>query len=72
VASRAADLVTDDPLAAIRLCEMVFAVDPRHDGALRTYLAAHETLAAEHARENYWLTHWIEGEITGTRHRLER
>ena len=49
-----------------------FAVDAHHQHALRTYLTAHEALAAEHARTNYWLTHWIDGEITGTRHRLER
>jgi glyoxylase-like metal-dependent hydrolase (beta-lactamase superfamily II) len=72
VAARAAELVAPDPLAAIRLCEMALAVDARHEAALQTYLAAHETLATEHARENYWLTHWLDGEITGARHRLER
>jgi alkyl sulfatase BDS1-like metallo-beta-lactamase superfamily hydrolase len=72
VAARAAQLSDDDALAAIRLCEAALSVDARHELALRTYLAAHERLAMEHGRENFWLTSWLEGEIAGTRNRLGR
>jgi glyoxylase-like metal-dependent hydrolase (beta-lactamase superfamily II) len=72
VAARAADLVGDDTLAAIRLCEMALAADGRHRVALRTYLVAHERLAEQHGRANFWLTRWLEGEIQGTVNRLAR
>lgn len=77
VARRAADLLAeaddaDRTLAAVRLCEMALAVEPRHRAALATYLDAHERLAARHGRANFWLTNWLDGEIAGTRNKLER
>jgi alkyl sulfatase BDS1-like metallo-beta-lactamase superfamily hydrolase len=77
VAGRAAQLVEgapDEPtlLAAVRLCEMALAAEAGNDRALRAYLAAHEGLAALHDRANFWLTHWLDGEIRGTRNRLAR
>jgi len=72
VVARAAELVDTDPLAAIRLCEMALHVDARHRGALETYRTAHEDLSNAQDRANYWLTKWLDGEIRGTRARLER
>ena len=77
VATRAAALVdgaTGDEqlLTAVRLCEMALAHDARDPVALRTYLAAHERLAENHDRANFWLTNWLDGEISGTKNRVER
>ena len=77
VAARAAELVGDAPdretlLAAVRLCEMALATDGYNRIALHTYLAAHEALAEQHDRANFWLTNWLDGEISGTRNRLAR
>ncbi|MDZ4827580.1 MAG: MBL fold metallo-hydrolase [Actinomycetota bacterium] len=70
VAARATALVTTDALAAVRLAEMALAVDPAHRASLDAYVAAHQQLLADHGRENFWLTKWLEGEITGGRNRL--
>jgi alkyl sulfatase BDS1-like metallo-beta-lactamase superfamily hydrolase len=59
-------------LAAVRLCEMALACDGRNRAALDAYLRAHERLAEQHGRANYWLTNWLDGEIRGTRNRLDR
>ena len=64
VARRATDLAVSDPLIAIRLCELVLALD--------AYGRAHEQLLSEHARANFWLTKWLEGEIRGANNRIER
>jgi alkyl sulfatase BDS1-like metallo-beta-lactamase superfamily hydrolase len=72
VAERAAALAGSDPLAAIRLCELALAVDTRHRRALVAYRAAHEQLLADHARANFWLTRWLEGEARGASNRLLR
>lgn len=77
VATRAAALVDqangdDQLLTAVRLCEMALASDDHNPLALRTYLAAHERLAEDHGRANFWLTNWLDGEISGTRNRLSR
>jgi alkyl sulfatase BDS1-like metallo-beta-lactamase superfamily hydrolase len=72
VAARAAELAPGEPLTAVRLSEAALAVDPEHLGALRAYVAAHEQLLAEHARANFWLTKWLEGEIAGARNRIAR
>jgi alkyl sulfatase BDS1-like metallo-beta-lactamase superfamily hydrolase len=82
VAARAAAMVEgatdragfdeDALLAAVRLCEMALATDDRNRPALHTYLLAHERLAEQHGRANYWLTNWLDGEIRGTRSRLDR
>jgi len=72
MAERAAALAGTDPLSAVRLCEIVLAVDPGHHGALSAYRSAHETLLAEHGRANFWLTGWLEGEIRSTSNRLAR
>lgn len=70
VAARAGDEA--DPLVAVRLSEMALAADPAHEGALRAYRAAHERLLAAHGRANFWLTRWLEGEITSVDNRLAR
>jgi alkyl sulfatase BDS1-like metallo-beta-lactamase superfamily hydrolase len=72
VARRAVQLVDDDPLRAIRLCEMALAVEPDHVPALRTYAAAHDHLLAADARANYWRTSWLHGEAESARHRIAR
>jgi glyoxylase-like metal-dependent hydrolase (beta-lactamase superfamily II) len=72
VARRASDLITSDPLTAVRLCELALTVDDRHRGALDAYRRAHEQLLVEHGRENFWLTRWLEGEVRSTTNRLER
>jgi len=72
VSRRASDLITTDPLTAVRLCELALAVDARHRGALDAYKRAHEQLLVEHGRENFWLTRWLEGEVRSTTNRLER
>jgi alkyl sulfatase BDS1-like metallo-beta-lactamase superfamily hydrolase len=72
VAARAAQLLDDDPLRAVRLCEMALAVDADHIGALQVYADAHDRLAAAEPRGNYWLANWLQGEAAGARHRLER
>jgi alkyl sulfatase BDS1-like metallo-beta-lactamase superfamily hydrolase len=77
VAARAAKLIDgaadeESLLAAVRLCEMALASDEGNRSALHTYLAAHEGLATRHDRANFWLTNWLDGEISGTRNRLER
>jgi alkyl sulfatase BDS1-like metallo-beta-lactamase superfamily hydrolase len=73
VAARAAQLLDDgDALAAVRLCEMAFAVDDAHEAALTTYVAAHERLLGADARANYWLTMWLAGEVRSARARLAR
>ncbi len=72
VAERARALLTTDPLAAIRLCELALAVDPEHRPALDAYRRAHERLLADHAGANVWLTRWLEGEVRSASHRLDR
>jgi alkyl sulfatase BDS1-like metallo-beta-lactamase superfamily hydrolase len=72
VARRAGALAAADSLTAIRLCELVLAVEPEHPGALDAYRHAHECLLAEHGNANFWLTRWLEGEVRGATHRLER
>jgi alkyl sulfatase BDS1-like metallo-beta-lactamase superfamily hydrolase len=72
VARRATTLASTDPLTAVRLCDLALAAVPDHRGALEAYRLAHETLLAEHARENFWLTRWLEGEIRGATNRLGR
>ena len=72
VAHRASDLVTSDPLTAVRLCELALTVDAEHRGALDTYRRAHEQLLMEHGRANFWLTRWLEGEVRSATNRLER
>ena len=60
-----------DAIGAVRLCEMALANDPTHRPALETFLAAHELLLAEHGRENFWLTGWLDYQINGARSLLE-
>lgn len=62
----------DDPLLAVRLCEMALAAAPDNPDALDGYREAHERLLAEHGRENFWLTSWLEGEITSAHNRRAR
>jgi len=70
VAARAAQL--DDPLAAIRLCEMAFAADPGHAATIEVYIDAHERLLAAEANANFWRSTWLAGEIAGARNRQVR
>jgi alkyl sulfatase BDS1-like metallo-beta-lactamase superfamily hydrolase len=72
VARRAADLSSSDPLTAVRLCELVLNTDSAHRSALDAYRRAHEQLLAEHNRENFWMTKWLEGEIRSATNRLAR
>jgi alkyl sulfatase BDS1-like metallo-beta-lactamase superfamily hydrolase len=72
VAERADALIVKDPLAAIRLCELVLVVEPGHRGGLEAYRRAHEQLLYDHAGANFWLTRWLEGEVRSATHRLER
>jgi alkyl sulfatase BDS1-like metallo-beta-lactamase superfamily hydrolase len=72
VAARAAALVATDPLTAVRLCELALAADPDHRDALEAYRRAHEHLLAEHGRENFWMTRWLEGEVRSATNRLAR
>jgi len=77
VAGRAVELIDDAVdhdglLAAVRLCEMALSVDDRNRPALHAYALAHERLAEQHDRANFWLTHWLDGEVAGTRNRLDR
>jgi alkyl sulfatase BDS1-like metallo-beta-lactamase superfamily hydrolase len=72
VARRASDLITSDPLTAVRLCELALAVDGEHRDALDAYRRAHEQLLVEHGGANFWLTKWLEGEVRGATNRLER
>ncbi len=72
IAARAAALVGDDPLAAVRLCELALAVEPDDRDALTAYRLAHERLLAEHDRANFWMTRWLEGEIRSATNRIER
>ncbi|MFN8036907.1 MAG: MBL fold metallo-hydrolase [Acidimicrobiia bacterium] len=72
VSERARTLLARDPLTAIRLCEHALAVDSGCVDALRVYGDAHERLLGEHDRANFWLTRWLEGEVTSTRNRLDR
>jgi alkyl sulfatase BDS1-like metallo-beta-lactamase superfamily hydrolase len=72
VAARAGELAGSDPLTAIRLCELVLAEDSEHAGAWGAYQRAHEQLFAEHARANFWLSGWLEGEIRSAANRVRR
>jgi alkyl sulfatase BDS1-like metallo-beta-lactamase superfamily hydrolase len=72
VAARARALSSTEPLTAVRLCELVLAVDEKHRGALDAYRAAHEQLLAQHAGENFWLTKWLEGEVRSAQNRIQR
>lgn len=72
VATRAAALAVTDPLAAVRLCELVLAVDGEHRAALAAYAAAHEQLLSEHQRANFWMTRWLEGEVRSATNRIQR
>ncbi len=72
VAARAQTLVSTDALAAVRLCELVLAIDAQHRGALTAYRSAHEQLLAEHGRANFWLTSWLEGEMRSASNRIAR
>jgi glyoxylase-like metal-dependent hydrolase (beta-lactamase superfamily II) len=64
-------LETGDAIGAVRLCEMALANDPTHRGALETFLRAHEQLLTEHGGENFWLTGWLEYQISGARSLLD-
>jgi glyoxylase-like metal-dependent hydrolase (beta-lactamase superfamily II) len=76
VNDRAAAVVTDDPLTAIRLCELVLACDgsdaATERAALDVYRRAHEALLAVHGGANFWLTKWLEGEARSAANRLAR
>jgi len=72
VTRRASDVITSDPLTAVRLCELALAVDRNHRDALDTYRRAHEQLLVEHDRANFWLTRWLEGEVRSATNRIER
>ena len=72
VADRADALAATDALTAVRLCELVLAVDGEHRAALAAYRRAHEQLLAEHGGANFWLTKWLEGEVRGATNRLDR
>jgi alkyl sulfatase BDS1-like metallo-beta-lactamase superfamily hydrolase len=72
VARHADTLIASDTLTAVRLSELALAVDPEHRDALRVYQQAHERLLADHGTNNFWLTRWLEGEVRGTKNRLER
>ncbi len=72
VAQRALALSASEPLAAVRLCELVLAVDSGHRATLEAYRAAHEQLLKEHGGANFWLTKWLEGEVRSATNRLER
>jgi glyoxylase-like metal-dependent hydrolase (beta-lactamase superfamily II) len=72
VSERAFALAPTEPLTAIRLCELVLAVDGGHRGALNAYGRAHEQLLLDHHGENFWLTRWLEGEVRSVVNRLER
>jgi alkyl sulfatase BDS1-like metallo-beta-lactamase superfamily hydrolase len=72
VARRASDVITSDPLTAVRLCELALAVDRDHRAALDAYRRAHEQLLVEHDRANFWLTKWLEGEVRSATNRIER
>jgi alkyl sulfatase BDS1-like metallo-beta-lactamase superfamily hydrolase len=72
VAARASALARGDALSAVRLAEMVLAVDPAHRGALEAYRSAHEQLLEEEGRANFWLVRWLEGEIRSATNRLAR
>ena len=78
VAARAAVALDDDrPVDAVRLCEMALSVDDAHAGALTTYRDAHRLLLDQHRTQaeplpNFWLTRWLEGEITSAGNRLGR
>ena len=72
VASRASALARDDALTAVRLAELVLAVDPEHRGALEAYRSAHVRLLEEQGGNNFWLVRWLEGEIRSATNRLAR
>jgi alkyl sulfatase BDS1-like metallo-beta-lactamase superfamily hydrolase len=72
VAARAAQLAASEPLSAIQLCELVLAIDENNRDALVAYGRAHEVLLAQHGRENFWLTKWLEGEVRSASNRLAR
>ncbi len=72
VTARADALARTDPLAAIRLCELVLAAAGEHRAALTVYGRAHEQLLEAHAGENFWMTKWLEGEVRGAANRLAR
>jgi glyoxylase-like metal-dependent hydrolase (beta-lactamase superfamily II) len=72
VAARASALSRDDALTALRLAELVLAVDATHRGALEAYRSAHVQLLEEHGRANFWLVRWLEGEIRSATNRIAR
>jgi alkyl sulfatase BDS1-like metallo-beta-lactamase superfamily hydrolase len=72
VAGRASSLARDDALTAVRLAELVLAVDATHRGALDAYRSAHVQLLEEQGRANFWLARWLEGEIRSATNRLAR
>jgi glyoxylase-like metal-dependent hydrolase (beta-lactamase superfamily II) len=72
VAARAGSLARAEPLTAVRLAELVLAVDTEHRGALEAYRAAHEQLLDEQGHANFWLVRWLEGEIRSATNRLAR
>jgi glyoxylase-like metal-dependent hydrolase (beta-lactamase superfamily II) len=72
VASRASALARADALTAVRLAEMVLAVDSQHRGALEAYRSAHTQLLDEQGRTNFWFVRWLEGEIRSATNRLAR
>jgi glyoxylase-like metal-dependent hydrolase (beta-lactamase superfamily II) len=72
VAGRASSLARDDALTAVRLAELVLAVDATHRRALDAYRSAHLQLLEEHGRTNFWLARWLEGEIRSATNRLAR
>jgi glyoxylase-like metal-dependent hydrolase (beta-lactamase superfamily II) len=68
-------LDTGDAIGAVQLCEMALAAEPGHQGALETFVAAHELLLDEHTRapdrgENFWLVGWLNHQIAAAREQL--
>ena len=55
-------------LEAIHLAEVALAAEPRHEGAVRVAIGAHERLAGE--TRNFWLGHWLVDQIRKLRERI--
>ncbi len=61
VAEAAAKKAASAPVEALHLAEAALAADPKHPGALRASLAAHQALLPR--TNNFWETRWLEWEI---------
>ena len=78
LATRAAAVLADGRATdSVRLCEMALWVDASNVAALGVYIDAHRRLLSEHRRAsgalpNFWLTHWLEGEVTSALNRRDR